>query len=333
MFENFNAVDAKISAMTGEFLTDEDYLELSKLSSVSEILEYLQNSSLSVDISKHVDTAEIEEELKLYEYNQISKLKYFLNGPYKEFLDSYLNEIEINRIKKALRKIKINLSNDLDINLKLRHKTINLKNPDIKTFVESLKDTIYFKFLNSYKDEDYSTVLFYMEMNLDKLYYLNIYEVSKKFSVENKKTFRDIFGVNIDLLNIIWIYRGISFYSLLPEELINFTLLGGKELNFNMLKKLCYVKNIEEFKNIVKTTKYDFLFEGEDIDLYLDRRASRYIYYNALKEMKKGGFTKVLCYLIMLDYEIRDIDSILETTRFNLDRENKLKYLIRNFRR
>lgn len=332
MLNSFNAVDAKISSMTREFLSDEDFFKISKFDSTSDVIEYLRNSPMNIDILKYVEVYEIEEALAVYKYNQVNKLKYFLNGAYKEFLDAYLNEIEIDRIKKSLRKIKTKSLN-LEINLKLRNKTIKLRNPDFKTFVDSLKETIYYKFLNSYKNEDSSTILFYMEMNLDKLYFLNIYEASKGLSKKNRQSFSDIFGVRIDLLNIIWIYRGISFYSLMPEELINFTLLGGKNLNFETLKKLSYVKNIEEFKNIIRSYGYGFLFEGENIDLYLDRRASRYIYYNALKNFKKGGFTKLLCYLFILEYEIHDVSTILESTRFNLNTDDKLKYLIRNFRR
>ena len=45
---DFNAVSAKMSKMTSEFLTDRDYISMSRFQTVSEIITYLkENTKLS----------------------------------------------------------------------------------------------------------------------------------------------------------------------------------------------------------------------------------------------------------------------------------------------
>jgi V/A-type H+-transporting ATPase subunit C len=137
-------------------------------------------------------------------------------------------------------------------------------------------------------------------------------------------------GRNVDLLNIEWIYRGIKFYNLIPEELINFVLSNGYEFEYKDLKKMCY-SNIEELKKIVLKTQYDFLFDTEkDVDLYMERRMQRYLQYKFLDAFKKAKLDIHLsmAYFHLLEYEIRDIISILEAKKYGLTMEETKDYLV-----
>ena len=171
-----------------------------------------------------------------------------------------------------------------------------------------------------------------MEMNLDRLYYRMLKEDAEKLDDDDRKIFEEVLGKNVDLLNIEWIYRGIKYYNLLPEELINYTLLGGYEFNYKDIKELCYLRDVEKFVEAILNTKYSFLFDTKgDVDLFMERRIERYMYFEFLKYLKMGkmDITVSAAYIHLLEYEVRDLISTIEAVRYRLDFEEARKYLIR----
>lgn len=202
---------------------------------------------------------------------------------------------------------------------------------NLDEFIENLQGTVYYNALKPYKNEEHSKILFYMEMNLDRLYFKLLKSNSKSLAQVDRVLFEEILGENVDLLNIEWIYRGIKFYNLLPEELINFTLSNGDQFNYEKIKKMCY-SDEQQLKEIVLASRYDFLFDTEkDVDLYMERRIQRYQYYQSMNAFKNGklDITLSIAYIHLLEYEMRDIISILEAKRYGLSLEEAKEYLVR----
>lgn len=335
----FSAINAKIDKMYSDFLKDSDYINLAHLDNIDEILNYLDDKSKieNLDISSN-RTDEIELSLQRYKLAQIQKLSHYLTDDYKKYINALLLEFEIADIKKILRVLQRKEGyENLNSKFVIMNNDPNFKidsSTDIPTFINSLKNTKYYRVLKTYEDEENDVILFYMEMNLDRLYYSNLVDISKSFNDEDKEAVKEILGRKIDLLNIIWIYRGLNYYKLLPEELINFCILGGCKLNYDNLRKLCYSESLQDFINEILKTEYKFLFDGTNTNIYMDRRSNRYLYYKAKKEFSKSAFNmgKLLSYLVLLDAEIKDISAIMETTRFNIAFEETLKYLVRSYK-
>ncbi|MGO1580780.1 MAG: V-type ATPase subunit [Peptoniphilaceae bacterium] len=336
---NFAAVNSKIEAMSSKLLQDEDFINLAHKDSVREILEYLKiNTEIGQSLDIYDDIYEAERKMQVYKKNKLEKIKHYLVDDYKKFLNSLLTEMEISEIKKILRTLQRKEGiNDLDGDkLSLGSNSIFQVDSEttIPTFIEKLKKTKYYRVLKPYQDEKNDVILFYLEMNLDKLFYSELINISKSFNKENQKAVSNLLGRRIDLLNLIWIYRGLKNYKLLPEELINFSILGGYVFNYDALQRLCYKENVEEFIEEISKTQYAFLFEGEDMDIYMNRRSNRYLYYIAKKEISKNefNFSKFLSYLFLLEFEIKDLSAIMESIRFNLTFEDTIKYMIRNYK-
>lgn len=328
----FDTINSKISSMHKDMLDEMDYITLVKKETIPEILTELSSMGFKDVIhDTSMGPVQIERALEKFKYNQIKKLLYYLDGDYKVFLKQFLKYREILELKRVLRFIDMGF-NDSSISQSLKDRYSINESTTLSSFVDSLKDTNYYRVLQSYKNQ--SSSLFYMEMNLDKLYYSEIILASEKLANQDRDKVKKLIGKKIDLLNIVWIYRGIKYYSLLAEELINFCIFGGEDLNYEKLKVLSYSETTEEFVEMILKTKYAFVFDGENIDLYMDRRINRYLYYTAKTEYKESlGISKVLGFLFLLDYEIKDLGAIIESSRFNISFEETLKYLVRSYER
>ncbi len=174
-----------------------------------------------------------------------------------------------------------------------------------------------------------------MEMVLDRLYFTSLYNQIGKLDKHDECVQKELLGKNIDLLNLEWIYRGLKFYKLSPEELINYTLIGGYMLKYNDIKNLCYSKDEKELIDRMINSSYGFLFDNKDtLDLFMERRIERYLYFQFLSYYRKGrmDITQSIAYMHILEYEMRDIISIIEAIRYNLDKNQAKRYLVRRIK-
>jgi len=83
---------------------------------------------------------------------------------------------------------------------------------------------------------------FRFEMALDTGYFSIIQSRKLKISREDREILKKWEGLLADLYNIQWVYRGKKFYSLSPEELLNYTINFGDKLTFRERKAMCYAK-------------------------------------------------------------------------------------------
>jgi V/A-type H+-transporting ATPase subunit C len=68
-----------------------------------------------------------------------------------------------------------------------------------------------------------------------------------------------------------------------------------------------------------------------DMDIYMERRMNRYLYFK-LKSVKTRfnlDISMVLSYLELIEFEIRDIISMIESARYGMDYDEARKYLIK----
>ncbi|MBU5439396.1 V-type ATPase subunit [Tissierella sp. MSJ-40] len=338
----FAAINTKIRVLKSKLLTKKDYINLIKKDKVKDQISYLKENTVYKDVLEDTgDTEniqEVETQLKKYLIYQYEKLIPYFTGEYRKLFKSILLRFEIEDLKLYLRA----LGRKEDLNkikkatlLKESYSNINFdklsKSKNLEEFIENLKGTLYYNVLKPYSKEEYKRILYYMEMNLDRLYFNLLKAQSLKLDKKDSLLFGEILGKNIDLLNIEWIYRGIKFYNLSSEELINYTLSNGYEFNYEAIKEMCYSKE-ERLIEIVLSTRYNFLFDTEkDVDLYMERRIERYLYYQFINAFKKGklDITLSIAYMHLLEYEIRDIISILEAKKYDLSLMETKEYLVR----
>jgi len=338
--QNFPAINTKTRVLKSRLLSDQDYINLMQMENVVEQVNYLKNNTVYGNVLENIDEfnydiQQIEINLKRYLILQMEKIIRYFTREYKEFYETLLLRYEVEDLKLYIRALERKEEIPNVACFFLKHSTFdcdklsNVKN--IGEFIDGLKGTIYYDILAPYKDEEDPKTTFYMEMNLDRLYFNQLKVKSQKLNRTDKKAFEEILGENVDLLNIEWIYRGIKFYNLLPEELINYVLPHGLEFKYKDLKKMCY-SDIDTLKSIVLNSKYSFLFDTrKDVELFMERRIERYLYFKFKKLFRKGHLNILItiAYFHLLEFEIRDIISMLEAKRYGFTLEETINYLVK----
>lgn len=340
----FAAINTKVKSLKRKMLSLKDYENLIEKNSIFELVEYLKSNTGYKKALQNVDEKEIHRDklelyLKKYMIKQYEKLVHFFIGEYRKLFKLLFKKIEIEDLKLYLRTIA--RGEDLDsikdlILYKGSYSTINHEklneSTTIEELVNNLKGTMYYDILHPYLDEEEDRLMFYLEMNLDRIYFNKLYEQVESFKKSDRETIKDILRINIDLLNIEWLYRGRKFFHLSSEELVNYALKGGKRINYDLIKKLSYAESEDDFIELISHTPYEFLFKDrENIDLYMEIKLESYMYYRFLDYFHEGNMDIMvsISYVHLLEYEIRDIISIAEGIRYDLDKEEISKYIIR----
>ena len=90
---------------------------------------------------------------------------------------------------------------------------------------------------------------------------------------------------------------------------------------------------MEELFKITNNSVYGFLLKGEEIstDIYMERRINRYIYYELRDLSRKSPLSiiQTIEYVWLLEFEVRDVISIIESIRYNLSSEEARKFLVK----
>ncbi|WZL73468.1 V-type ATPase subunit [Clostridiaceae bacterium 35-E11] len=342
----FAAINTKVKVLEGKLLNNQDYVALLAKKDVGEVVTYLKESTTYKEVLKNIgNSIEVDTLEWLLQKNivkQYEKLVHYFTGEYRKLFKIIFMRYEISDLKLYLKTVirgeDLSKAREMVIGSTL-YRTMNYErleqSKNLEEFVEHLRDTAYYSFLKPYLAEEPEKRLFYMEMVLDKLYFKHLAEQVDRLNLQDRKIFKEFLGKNIDLLNLQWIYRGLKFYRLSPEELINYTLYGGYALNYSTLKNICYSKNEKELIQQMMDSKYGFLFDNEDTrEIFMERRIKRYLYFLLLEYKKRSQMNIIhsVAYRHLLEFEMRDIISIIEAIKYGLDPKHTKTFLIRKIR-
>jgi len=338
----FSAVNSKMHTMQSKLLKKADFEKLIEINNFKDALAYLVNNTgykdafIGADIN-NVKIEDVEAYLKKNYIKNFRKLQYYFFRNYNKLIKTLFMRYEIEDLKTIIRgkyrnqppeQIKKFMMYENALSSFNYDELINEK--DIASVIQALKNTKYYNHIHPLVKDIDEKGLFALETYLDFKYFSQIRDIVKKIKREDRKVMQREVGIYIDLLNIQWIYRGIKFYNVSKEELFNYIIYDGHELDNEFLKKLCYVENLEQFKEILKTTPYgniikeieneDYLFEREILD-YIKQR-----YFEINKESKMN-ISILMSFLEISLIEIRDIITILESKRYTFNKEETLKYI------
>lgn len=339
----YAAINAKAKAMESQLLTNDDFEKLVELPDFESVADYLKQETAYGDLmgaEAILDVEALEGLLKKHLFNQYERLFHYFSGDDKKLFKILFMRSEIENLKVFLRMIirKEGLARISDhIIIPKAYSSIDytLLNDarNIDDFINGLEGTDYQKIIQMFKDEEEDKLMFYLEMNLDRLYFKKLYSQVKKLDGENRRAIGEVVGRTIDMLNIQWIYRGRRFYHITQEELINYSLPGGKYFKYEQLKDMCYKEKLSDIEGLIRQSAYGSLFEDvPDFVIFLERSMERYVYryFRSLRLSYPMTLVEPLVYMHSLEYEIRDLITILETKRYQLKAEECKKYLVRH---
>lgn len=338
-FACYRAINTKLHARRRALLEPADWDKMMDFKSVNQVIDFLKKKHGYKDVIEQSSTqemhrSELEVALNQYIVLEIEKMLYYFSGPYKEFFKVLLIKYEINDLQLVLRTIARN--EDMQgvrkhfVHSK-KHTQVSydklLTSRNVAQFVENLRGTPYYESLKTTTQEDAIKREFHMEMKLNILFYKLLIEKAKKLDEADKKIVKDIIGLEIDCLNVRWIYRATKYFDISREEILIYSLPGGKKISFIRLKQLIYSKNIDEFKKLAEKYLGYPIFEVSN-DAFLEKAMDKII-YNMVKKIKdEDNIAMPLSYIFGMELEVKELIAVTEGIRYELTKEQIKRYLV-----
>jgi len=137
-----------------------------------------------------------------------------------------------------------------------------LQSKSVEEILSQLKRTCYYRPLQNalyrFKEEKET---FPLEMALDLSYYNQLWKIISSLGRRERKITRSILGVQMDILNITWIFRFKEIYHFSPEEILNYGLMQGCHISPELRKKLAYSVDRKDVLTNLAGTPYKALLE------------------------------------------------------------------------
>ncbi|MGH4051012.1 MAG: V-type ATPase subunit [Clostridium sp.] len=336
----FSAINSKIKALIGKMLSQDQYIKLLNckdfISTVKVLKDETSYSELLRDCNlDKLHRSNLENILhKHYISTYNTFIKYF-SGEYRKLIKVLFLRWEIEDLKVIIRGKYLNRSSE-EINSRLiARSSLNTINYDyllafknVEEVIDGLKGSIYYKYLKNLAKDISEKGLFRIETELDFVYFTSIRSELKHLNTENKEVVQNIIGMGVDILNLGWIYRGKTFYKISPEELFNYTIYNGHKLSKQTIRKLCYVRDMADFRDLIENTPYAYIYEKDDsIIIEKHEREFRKIYFKKIIKENKNNISLVMSFFMIYRIEISDIISIIEQKRYSIDIKEGTKYI------
>lgn len=337
----YYALETKIATKKGHILNKNDWNKFIESDSVEQLVQHLKNNTefnkAFTEFPKdNFERDDLESLLLRFKTLEVENLLHYFSGPYKEFIKTMLMEAEIQDLSLILRKIARGESLE-EIEQRFIHskiysnlpfKEISLSN-SFEQAIQNLKGTLYYNGLSNLSKNDALTREFHIEMKMYLVFYKTLFEKAVMLDKEDQKAVKEVAGLKIDLLNIQWIYRAKKYYNISTEEMFNYSLEGGKNIDVLRLKKLCYSKSNDEFNILVHDyLGYDLfkdLNDGIDINIVIDSYM-----FNFLKRKTYKNIGTIISFIFLLDTVINDLTSITEGIIYKISKEKLKSYLAYN---
>ncbi|MDR1689868.1 MAG: V-type ATPase subunit [Clostridiales bacterium] len=336
----YAALNTKIHAMHSRFLSYEDFEKLSGTKSVIEAGRHIKQLPGYAGVMRNLEgerlkRARIERSLNLSLFDDYMRLHKFVTG-YKfcKFLEAFFMDNEINLIKIILGLVLGERTEDFSqeelLNEKVSaympnlSKLINSKT--ISGFMENLSGTSYYKPLMRIYNRD--ATIFQLEMQLDLFYYMNLWDKRKLFTGSERRAIEHIIGTQIDLRNIMWVYRFKRYYSFTPESVYAFLIPINYRLKAQDLVNLVSQKDLENQNvlNKVLISRYKNIFnEATSLESgYYQKMES---VYSKTFNATGSGAVFAMHYLFLKKLEIDNITNIIESVRYGLSPQECMKHI------
>lgn len=238
----YGFVNAKLRARIGLMLEDHvinDMIRSGSLVEAVQVLRDTQYAPVAVAYDKTGDLQQMELVLLQGEIAMYEEVEKYLEGTPATFVRVLLEKIEIDNLKNAIRLWYSNV---------VRHHSISYRSAYIfqemivhpidwlgilnavqwDEVLLAVKDTPYHALLAEFTfDTIVSDGLFEMEMALDRLWFSRLCEQSKHLSRKDRDTVKAVYGVDIDLKNVLMLVRFGWYHKLSSERLRKLLIPGG----------------------------------------------------------------------------------------------------------
>lgn len=327
----YPALNSKMKCMYANNLSQEELEEMQRQSNIKEAINFIKLKFPSLEnINENMHRKELEQEINNLFIYEILKLVRYLTKTEKEILMQFLYKYEINCVKNVFRNVttnrdsKVYLKNIDNWTTKI-FKNINGINQitEETEFLELIKSEDYYKVFSEYEEVIENAPLDEIEVKLDKYYFEKIYKLAKKVN----RNLQFLIGTEIDLLNVIWIYRAKKYFGYSPEETKEILIPINYKISKKLQKELLNCIDFNEIKTVLENTVYKNVFLDEN---EIEYEKNKYLYNINRKIFRTKLFdiSTVFAIINLTDVEIKNMINIIEGIRYKIDRNEIQKKII-----
>ena len=338
------AILAKARAMYGNRLTEDDYSEMLRKRSVSELAAYLKGTANYADALQNINETDVhrgqlEAVLRRDLFNRYTRLCRYENARSSEdFFFYIILNAEVDQILRCILLLNAGEPEKFIIDLPgflISHATFPLmelaKVRSYKDLLEVLHATPYASILKKLPPDetgmlDYSRC----EIALRTYYYKHLEDLVKKsFSGKTRSELLELIRVDIELNNLSTIIRLKVYFHKTPEEILPYLYPFSSKLSGQKLHRLVEAQDKDEFLKVLSDTPYGSKVRDRDF-LYVEDYTNRisYLYNKQLLRFSVNAPCVLYTFMVLSRVEIGNIISVIEGIRYDVPTAEIQKLLI-----
>jgi len=335
----YSALNAKIKAMRGKLLTASDYERLCHSPSVEYMARALSEypayqSAMSHTLNQEIHRDIVEQKILLSLPDDLVSIYHFINVfNIRKYMKAFFLNFDLNIIKLLLcmvydeRDICYSVPElNLLIGKELKIDSSKLKaSKNTAEFIQNLQGTDFYGMLTKALTSHSS--LFEIETQLDLYYYMNLWKQQRRFlDKANFIVMERINGTEIDLRNIMWVYRLKKYYNLNDARIYAYLIPIGYRLKRTELIRMIQCPTINELSAEIQNSPYGPVFgDLSNLERSYYRQMSRL--YNNASIYHPKSLAYAAGFVFFKGLELRNLTSLLEGVRYKLKPKDIMSYL------
>ena len=359
------AESVKARVRRASLLGNDDFSRLLELTSVSEIAVYLGKSFYASILKgftlEEMHRSELEFLLRLSILAEGVSFSHYAGRNDKKLLDLWLEYFDIMLFKEHFRletgewSHHLSLDKMLDMvavfHLTLIDKEKLISGSSLKDVIMAVRNENLRAHLfdavsrreNMYmtRGAEFQKTVFETGMILNRYYFNNLYTAVAGLGGTEGRLLRMLIGTRVDLMNIYWIYRARRFFNMSPEEALTLIIKARYHADFNLLTQVAFAEP-HAMAAALSGTPYERVFDLNSsnadpsnpalCEVAIERNIYRLLFEAAERVFLSGslGFQNVAAYLILKEFEVRDIVVVTEAIRYGVDKSKIDMLLVRS---
>jgi len=359
------AESVKARVRRASLLGNDDFSRLLELTSVSEIAVYLGRSFYASILKgftlEEMHRSELEFLLRLSILAEGVSFSHYAGRNDKKLLDLWLEYFDIMLFKEHFRletgewSHHLSLDKMLDMvavfHLTLIDKEKLISGSSLKDVIMAVRNENLRAHLfdavsrreNMYmtRGAEFQKTVFETGMILNRYYFNNLYTAVAGLGGTEGRLLRMLIGTRVDLMNIYWIYRARRFFNMSPEEALTLIIKARYHADFNLLTQVAFAEP-HAMAAALSGTPYERVFDLNSsnadpsnpalCEVAIERNIYRLLFEAAERVFLSGslGFQNVAAYLILKEFEVRDIVVVTEAIRYGVDKSKIDMLLVRS---
>ena len=327
------ALTAKLHAMHGKSLSPQNYRELIRKQSVSEIASYIKHQTSYADALRDINESsvhrgQLENDLRRHFYTEYLKTLHYAQVEVADFYNFFVIRMEIDEILSCIRLLNAGRQGEYFFSFpsyfasRAKFDLFGLaKVSSYKDLLNLLQNTPYYDILKQFDPEDENHLdIIRLENEFDKYYYSHILSIADHFFAgTERQEIRNIFGIEIDLRNISEVFRLKKYFQVKNEYIRGLLLPFYCKLHKEELAAMADAPDIDAAVQVLTRSYYGkFIGNGSFDTIEKFSQQAIYLFNRRLLAFSRSAPAAVVAYLNLKSIEINNLIRIIEGVRYGL---------------